>query len=289
MTRIKDLEIFVEVANQGHFARASDKLHTSPASVSRSLGRLEDALRTPLLIRDSRQVVLTPAGKQLYRFATDMLRNWQDLRNQFRFPGQLTGQIRLFCTITASYTLLRQVLGDFRRQHPQVDIAVMNGDAADAVAAVQQGHADVAIAPYQDPWPQPLAWLPLQQVPLVWVYHAELHEQTPWWTQSIIAPENGPIRKLLDHHLKHQPEAQGIETVVTSHEAVLALVALGFGVGLVPSLVFSCSGLHSQVQQLRADDSFGSLEVGLCVKTSRLEDPLLRRFWDIGQGCCDRS
>lgn len=289
MTRIKDLEIFVEVANQGHFARASDKLHTSPASVSRSLGRLEDALRTPLLIRDSRQVLLTPAGKQVYRFAKDMLRDWQDLRNQFRFPGQLTGQIRLFCTITASYTLLREILVDFRRQYAQVDISVMNGDAADAVAAVQQGNADVAIAPYQEPWPQHLAWLPLQQVPLVWVYPIDFKEQTPWWSEPIIAPENGPIRKLLDQHLKFQPEAQGIQTVVSSHEAVLALVALEFGVGLVPSLVFSCSGLQTKVRQVRADDSFGSLQVGLCVKKSRLEDPLLQRFWSIGQQCSSQS
>jgi LysR family positive regulator for ilvC len=283
MTRIKDLEIFVEVADQSHFARASEKLHTSPASVSRALTRLEDALRATLLERDNRNVFLTPAGHQVYKFAKETLLGWRQLKQQFNHQGQLAGELSMFCTITAGYTLLSDVLLNFRRQHPQVDLRVINGDAAEAVTAVQKGVADISIAAKQSPWPDSLAFLSLQQVPLCLIYPIHQSPDNPWWQQPLILPDGGPVRKIIDKALAKHPEKSGIHSTVSGHEAVLALVALGFGVGIVPDLVVTSSGLDSKVHRVAAQEEFGCLDVGLCAKKSRLEDPLLRGFWETAQ------
>lgn len=283
MTRIKDLEIFVEVADQAHFARASEKLHTSPASVSRALTRLEDALRVTLLERDNRNVFLTPAGQQVYRYAKETLAGWRQLKQQFTFQGQLAGELSLFCTITASYTLLSDVLMEFRQRHPQVDLRVINGDAAEAVTAVQRGMADISIAAKQSDWPESLAFLPLQQVPLCLIYPIHQSPTEPWWQQPLILPDSGPVRKIIDRALANYPEKAGVQSTVSGHEAVLALVALGFGVGVVPDLVVTSSGLDAKVHRVPAHEEFGHLNVGLCAKKNRLQDPLLKAFWETAE------
>jgi LysR family positive regulator for ilvC len=71
-----------------------------------------------------------------------------------------------------------------------------------------------------------------------------------------------------------------IESQVSGHEAILSLVALGCGVGVIPRLVLEKSPLRSEVRVLDARPDLPPLRVGFCVKRKRLVSPLLRAFWD---------
>jgi DNA-binding transcriptional LysR family regulator len=66
MDRLRAFEVFAAVVGQGSFTRASAKLATSPANVTRYVNELEEMLGARLLNRNSRRLSLTETGKSLY-------------------------------------------------------------------------------------------------------------------------------------------------------------------------------------------------------------------------------
>ena len=63
---LNDLAVFVEVAARRSFTDAARHLRLSPPSVSRRIKSLEDALKTQLVIRSTRHIALTEAGRLYY-------------------------------------------------------------------------------------------------------------------------------------------------------------------------------------------------------------------------------
>lgn len=66
---LRDLKLFLHLAESRHFGRSSKAMHVSPSTLSRQIQRLEEELGQPLFQRDNRTVQLTSAGEQLKNFA----------------------------------------------------------------------------------------------------------------------------------------------------------------------------------------------------------------------------
>lgn len=64
---------FKAVVDEGSFAKAAEALNKSQSAVSYAIAKLEEQLPTPVLTQQGRKAVLTDAGSQLYRHATDLL------------------------------------------------------------------------------------------------------------------------------------------------------------------------------------------------------------------------
>ena len=68
---------------------------------------------------------------------------------------------------------------------------------------------------------------------------------------------------------------------VAGHEAIVAMVSLGLGVGIAPQLVIEASGMAASVRQLAVPDGLPPLTVGLCSLGQRLASPLVKSLWDV--------
>lgn len=98
-------------------------------------------------MRDNRTVTLTEAGEELRVFAQQTLLQYQQLRHTLDQQGpSLSGELHIFCSVTAAYSHLPPILDRFRAEHPSVEIKLTTGDAADAMEKVVTGEADTAIA-----------------------------------------------------------------------------------------------------------------------------------------------
>ncbi len=86
---IRHLRYFVTVAEELHFGRAAERLHMSQPPLSKRIAELERELGTPLLIRTSRQVRLSPAGVQLLPLAREALRAFDAVRTSGREHGPM--------------------------------------------------------------------------------------------------------------------------------------------------------------------------------------------------------
>lgn len=94
-------------------------------------------------MRDNRTVTLTEAGEELRVFAQQTLLQYQQLRHTIDQQGpSLSGELHIFCSVTAAYSHLPPILDRFRAEHPSVEIKLTTGDAADAMEKVVTGEAD---------------------------------------------------------------------------------------------------------------------------------------------------
>lgn len=137
---LRDLKTFLHLAESRHFGRSARAMHVSPSTLSRQIQRLEEDLGQPLFVRDNRTVTLTEAGEELRVFAQQTLLQYQQLRHTLDQQGpSLSGELHIFCSVTAAYSHLPPILDRFRAEHPSVEIKLTTGDAADAMEKVVTG------------------------------------------------------------------------------------------------------------------------------------------------------
>jgi LysR family positive regulator for ilvC len=143
-------------------------MHVSPSTLSRQIQRLEEDLGQPLFVRDNRTVTLTEAGEELRTFAQQTLLQYQQLRHSIDQQGpSLSGELHIFCSVTAAYSHLPPILDRFRAAHPSVEIKLSTGDAADAMEKVVTGEADLAIAGKPETLPGSVAFSMLENLAVV--------------------------------------------------------------------------------------------------------------------------
>ncbi|WP_299022540.1 HTH-type transcriptional activator IlvY [uncultured Photobacterium sp.] len=280
---IKNLQLFLHLCDSKSFSQTAQAMHISPSALSRIIQRLEEETGQPLFIRDNRSVELTSAGQQLLPVAGQIVSSWLELKAQLKDQEQqLQGKLKLFCSVTASYSHLPGILNKFRQRYPQIEIQLLTGDPAQAIEKVQHDKADIAIAAKPDHVSSQLTFLELDNVtlsviaPLVPASGLQKYlSDTPDWAQlPFILPESGTARDRADKWLKQKKIKPNIYAQVRGHEAIVSMVALGCGIGIAPDVVIDNSPVGSKVRRLEKE-KIPPLILGLCCKQSRQQEPLL--------------
>lgn len=288
---IRDLKLFLHLAESCHFGRTANAMHVSPSTLSRQIQRLEDSLGHPLFLRDNRTVKLTHAGEQLKQFAQQTLLQYQQLCHTLNHQSSsLSGELELFCSVTAAYSHLPVILDRFRAEHPLVEIKLTTGDAADAVDKVQSQEADLGIAGKPEKLPDNVRWTKIGEIPLALIAPAlpcavktQVTQMQPQWNDiPFIIPQHGPSRKRIELWFKRQKITNPlIYATVSGHEAIVSMVALGCGIALIPSVVVDNSPepVRSRILQLDHISMVEPFELGVCTLNKRLHEPLINAFW----------
>ena len=282
----ESLRLFAHLARSLHFGRTSRECHVSPSALSRSIQRLELEAGAPLFHRDSRRVELTSAGERMLVFAGETLSRWEQTKSGMRASSEsLQGTLALFCTVTAAHSLLPAVLGAFRKQHPEVTIRLETGYAADALQRLQRNEVDVSVAALPDRMPGHLLTRVIGHTPLLFVAHKDFSfshasRAIDWSDVPMILPEHGIARERVTRWFRQKRITPKIYSEVSGHEAILSLVTLGCGVGVVPELVLEKSPLRSEVINLDARPRLAPFHLGVCIRRAGLKTPLIAAFWD---------
>jgi len=295
----RDLELFLALANTLHFGRCSEQMFVSPSTLSRIIHHLEEQVGSELFFRDNRSVVLTASGQLFAKYARQALDQWADIRQTLQQDqGPLSGQLSVYCSVTASYSYLYELLADFRQQYPGVAIQLHTGDPEDGIQRVLNGQEDIALAALPQRLPEQLSFKPLGTTPLLFIApkHFQLNQKKPnahpnlgtlnksnrqqWSNQAMILPEQGVARTLMDQWFSKMQVQPTIYAQAAGNEAIVSMVSLGFGLGVVPKIVLDNSLLAPKIQCLKPQPSPGTYQVGLFALTKRLKYPVLKAFWN---------
>jgi DNA-binding transcriptional LysR family regulator len=239
---LRDLELFVAVADAGSIARAAERSHTVASAVSKRISDLEEVFGCALIVRAAKGVELTPAGHALLVRARVLLHQAEQLDDEMRrHASGSRGYVRVFANMSAIVEFLPGALASFNAAHPDIHVRLEEHVSSAIAAAVADSSADFGILS-ELPMVDGLATTPFRNDELVVVLqpgHPLARLQTLAFAAIADQPFVGLHADSALHHTLARAAAETGRTLnwrinVTSFDAACAMVAAGLGVGIMP-------------------------------------------------------
>lgn len=143
---LAQLRYLVTIADEGGFTQAARKLRLSQPSLSLAIKKLEDEVGQPLFDRLTRRVVPTEAGEHLIKTARRMLADLERSVNQVReLKGEVSGKLRIGAIPTIGPFVLPEVVDQFTRRYPEVELHVTEHVTSRLMAMLEAGELDMAL------------------------------------------------------------------------------------------------------------------------------------------------
>jgi len=285
-----DLAAFLHLSESLHYARSAKALHMSPSALTRGIQRIEAELGQPVFHRTKRSVALTRAGEIFRDHARAQLaahtRLLEALAAETRAPS---GELRIACTVTACHSVLPKLLARCRTRYPGIHLQLSTSDAARCMQRLESDEVDVAVVPEPDSPASELQFVRLAHTELSFIAPKADKELTRrarlgghhWNGLPVILPRRGLERVRIDAWLEQQGARPEIYAEVDGNEAILAMVALGCGVGVVPELVRRDSPLRGRIEQVSVSKPPSGYHVSLCAKNRTLTRRTAAVLWEL--------
>jgi LysR family transcriptional regulator, positive regulator for ilvC len=286
----QELSLFLRLAERLHFARSAKAAHMSPSALTRSIQRLEEELGQPLFQRSRRGVTLTRAGEIFRDHARAQLANHARLLEALAAEKQApTGELRIACTVTACHSVLPKLFARCRARYPGIHLQLSTSDAARCMLGLENDEVDLAVVPEPDRPTPDLRFVRLAYTDLSFIAPSSDEELSRraklggnhWNDLPVILPRRGLERERIDAWLEEQGARPEVYAEVDGNEAILAMVALGCGVGVVPELVRKDSPLRGRIEQVEVRRPPRGYHVSLCAKTRTLSRRTAGALWEL--------
>lgn len=286
----KHLQNFLVLAETLHFGRASERCFVSAPTLSRQIKQLEEEVGGALFYRDNRSVKLTAMGKAFVGYAKSTLSNWQHFKNEcLDESAPLTGKLHLFCSVTATYSFVYELVSKFRAKHTEVELHLTTGDPAQSITRVQEDKTDIAVAVKPATLAENLSFQRLGRSPLRLIapkvscpVQQRLEEGAPVNELAFIVSEQGVLKTRFEAWAKKRQFVPTVYAYVAGHEALVSLVSLGFGLAVVPEVVLEQSPFKDKVSILPVED-LGHIDIGLVAQKRRVNESIVAAFWSCSE------
>ena len=287
---IRALGHFLALAEHLHFGRASIACDISISALSRNIRQLEEETGATLFNRDNRAVSLTAKGLRFQQYAKDATRQWRLVCNELtERENELQGEISLYCSVTASYSILFDLLNRFRPDYPGIEIKLHTGDPEDAISRIVAGEEEVAIAAMPRSVPRGVVFKSIAMSPLLFIAPLERGDlkvpagkAVEQWSQvPMILAESGIARTRVNDWFRTLGVSPRIYAQVAGNEAIVSMVSLGLGIGVVPKIVIDNSPLADRIQVLDIKPRLEPYNLGLFTLKRSLANPLVDAFFNL--------
>lgn len=146
------LQIFHAVAIAGSFSQAGRKLKLSQSAISRQVGALEEALKTPLFYRHARGLALTEQGDEFYRAVKDMSNRLDEAVSRVaEAQRQPQGLLKITTTVTFGSAWLTSRINLFHQQYPDISVSLVLSDGIELDLSAREADVAIRFAPQTHP------------------------------------------------------------------------------------------------------------------------------------------
>lgn len=251
---LRALEHFVAVVDAGGFTRAAELLMVAQPGVSAQIRNLERELGQPLFERHARGATLTAAGEAALPHARAALAAAHAVGDGVaELSGLLRGSLRIGMLVSSNGMELPRLLREFRDRAPDVEVSVVEDDAANLLRGVREGTLDVAWTATADVELDDLTGVTVGRDPLVALVapgHRWARRRTVTLAELcgevlLAVPPGGGMRTVLEAVCAAHDLTPRVGLEANSPVLLASLAREGLGVALVPSSYApSAEGVH---------------------------------------------
>jgi len=291
----RHLRYFVAVAEELHFGRAAARLHLSQPPLSQQIRTLEEELGLKLFSRDRRRVELTHAGNVFLAEAKKILSQMEHAASAARRAerGQI-GPLVVACGPLAVQTVLPMILKTFRTKYPEIDLSIKESNGQDIINILQENKADVGLF-----MPQFTSERLQRQTCLTLPLVAALPKG-----HALAGRKRIRLKGLAEEPFvvfSHQRAVGFYEHIVSvceragfmpkivqearDHPTLLALVAAGYGVTIVPA--FSKTSPMDEVAFVKIVEPWAIMPLLIAWRATHAS-AVLTAFLEVVRSCCRR-
>ncbi|WP_109078336.1 LysR family transcriptional regulator [Aggregatibacter kilianii] len=257
------LRCFVAVAETLHFGQAAHNLNILPSALGRYIKLLEDDLGTRLLVRSTRNVMLTDYGAQFLPEARKIIADADELQKRFQnLARRKSNHLRIGAIDSVVVGLVPHVLSAFCARYPDVDIHITEDKTSKLLPKLKSGRLDVIFA-RSVPTDNALEnhFLFYENVALV------VHADHPLAHKSQVRVSDLADVPLIVPERKARPHSHDLTTHLFANSAIpprllqladekltiLNMVAARLGAAIMPSWVTQMSALRVKSVPLAAE------------------------------------
>ncbi|MFI6178577.1 MULTISPECIES: LysR family transcriptional regulator [unclassified Nonomuraea] len=142
---LRDIEIFLTLAEELHFGRAAERLHVSQARISQAISQQERRLGGELFDRSNRrQIRLTPLGRQLSDDLRPIYTSLNDSLERARMAAEGVAGVLTLGSMGPQGWMIREIVDRFRNRCPAVRLVHRELNVVDPLTSLRAGEVDVA-------------------------------------------------------------------------------------------------------------------------------------------------
>ncbi|MCQ4206448.1 LysR family transcriptional regulator [Streptomyces longispororuber] len=149
---LRDIEIFLTLAEELHFGRSAERLKVSPARVSQAIKKQERRIGAQLFERTSRHVRMTPLGEELHQRLKPAYDDIQAAIAEVTSIARRPASTLTLGVMGAQMHEMRPALARFRARHPTVELQFKEVFFSDPFGALRAGEVDTVAT-----------WLPVRE------------------------------------------------------------------------------------------------------------------------------
>ena len=231
---------FLEVARQGSFSRAGEKVFRSQSAVSAQIRQLEQEYGDRLLDRSGKTVKLTPAGQIFHDYAVRLKKLRDESLVAVADHGHTPrGTLHVGANEATCLQVLPEVFGEYCRRYPDVQISIYRNFTYKIVEKLENGSLDVGVLslPVQSPslkvqaiYRDRLMLMVSPKNPLAKMKSADISEVVKY---PLLLPKTGHTRRLLDKLFREYNTELKVRMELPSIGMIKSFVAADLGISLI--------------------------------------------------------
>ena len=281
MIKLRDLEYLTAIAEHKHFGRAAQACFVSQPTLSGQVMKLEAQLGLTLVERQSKRVMLTPAGEKLVLEAHKVLTAANEFESSAKaLLDPFSGDLHIGLIPTLAPYLLPHIMGPLNQSLPNIDFYLHENKTQTLLKELDEGKLDILILPWLDEMKsfsrydlfcEPLVLATSPKHALTLNKNIKLEDLK---NQQILSLEDGHC--LRDQAMGYCFTAGATEDQrfkATSLETLRYMVASNMGITLLPQLATLNLGVSNTIQYIKFEKPEPVRQISLVIRQgySRME------------------
>lgn len=147
---IFSMQCFLSAAEHLNLSKAALQMHITQPAMSIQIKKLEQEIEATLFERDSRRMILTPAGKVVQKTFQSMLGAYNTMLWQARTLEKDTASLRIGYHGPSNWAGITGLFHAFLRENPEIQVNISTGESDRVVKDMEEGLLDIAFMEYGD-------------------------------------------------------------------------------------------------------------------------------------------